>query len=142
LDYIRMIHYPATDYTAEDQFGLGAHMDGGFLTFLPQTKVPGLEIQTQEGTWIPQPVVPGAFLVNAGQILRRWTNDRFRATPHRVVSPTGGQDRYSVPFFFNPAADALVEVPASCVTADNPLKHQPIRYADHLAQYLSKTYTK
>src|SRR3546814_4738718 len=57
---------------------------------------PGLEIMLPDGRWVAQPTVPGAFLVNAGQILKRWTNNRFRATPHRVISPKSGEARYSI----------------------------------------------
>lgn len=138
LAWLRLIHYPVVDRYEENQFGLGAHTDSGFLTFLPQTDVPGLEVRMPDGEWAQQPVVPGAMLVNAGQILRRWSNDRFRATPHRVISPQGNVDRVSIPMFFNPAADALVE----CQTGDPAVeaKHAPITYLQHLDWYLANTY--
>jgi len=138
LDYLRLIYYPATP-NSEDQFGLGAHTDSGFLTFLPQTKVPGLEIMLPDGRWVAQPTVPGAFLVNAGQILKRWTNNRFRATPHRVISPKSGEARYSIPFFFNPHRDALIETVPACTSTDRPAI-APIHYWEHLDQYLANTY--
>ncbi|MBI1198678.1 MAG: isopenicillin N synthase family oxygenase [Phenylobacterium sp.] len=134
LDYLRMVHYPRTDKLSSDQFGLGAHTDAGFMTFLPQTKVPGLEIMLADGRWIPQPTIPGAYLVNAGQALKRWTNDRFRATPHRVISPTGVEDRHSLAFFYNPGVNAHIE----CIT-EKP-KHEPMKYGDHMAQYMANTY--
>jgi len=140
LDYIRLIHYPKVEQVSEDQFGLGAHSDAGFLTFLPQTKVPGLEIMMPDGRWIAQPAVPGAYLVNAGQTLKRWSNNRFRSTPHRVVSPTGTEDRYSIPFFFNPSYRARVEVIKSCVDSEHPAAYPPISYGEFVIEYLANTY--
>lgn len=137
LAWLRLIHYPTVERYEENQFGLGAHTDSGFLTFLPQTEVPGLEVQLPDGEWVRQPVVPGAMLVNAGQILKRWSNDRFRATPHRVISPQGNVDRYSIPMFFNPAADAMVE----CLTGGEAApRHETITYLEHLDWYLANTY--
>jgi len=140
LDYLRLIHYPKVERLSEDQFGLGAHTDAGFLTFLPQTKVPGLEIMMPDGRWIAQPIVPGAYLVNAGQTLKRWSNNRFRSTPHRVISPTGAEDRYSIPFFFNPGYFARIEVISSCVDDQHPPAYPPITYGEHLVEYLANTY--
>ncbi len=63
----------------------------GFLTFLEQHVVGGLQIRKQEGTWFDAPVLPGKFLVNNGDIFRRWTIDRYLSTPHRVSPKSGGQ---------------------------------------------------
>jgi len=60
--------------------------------------VPGLSIRSQDGTWIDAPLVPGAYVVNGGQLLQRWTNDVFLATPHRAVNRSGGE-RYALAFF-------------------------------------------
>jgi isopenicillin N synthase-like dioxygenase len=66
--------------------------------------VPGLAFRTLAGNWIDVPTVPDAFIVNGGQLLRRWTNDRFLATPHRAANRTGGE-RYALAFFCDAQID-------------------------------------
>lgn len=138
LAWLRLIHYPRVDDYVEDQLGVGAHTDAGFLTFLPQTEVAGLEVQLPNGDWIGTPKVPGSFVINAGQMLRRWSNDRWLASPHRVISPNGNMDRHSIPLFFNPGAQAVIEcIPGG--EGDTP-KHEPISYNDFLDWYIANTY--
>jgi isopenicillin N synthase-like dioxygenase len=141
IDLTRMIYYPPVPKRAQNQFGLGAHTDIGFLTFLPQTEVAGLEIMLQDQRWIAQPSVPGALLVNLGQAFKRWTNNRYRATPHRVQTPVGDKPRYSVPFFFNPGYYTRIEAMPTCVDADHPAQQPPIMYWEHKDRYLANTYT-
>ena len=95
---LRMTHYPYQEALADDEFGIAPHTDTSFLTLLAPNEVPGLSIRTQSGKWIDAPVVPGAFVVNGGQMLQRWTNDVFLATPHRAVNRSGGE-RYALAFF-------------------------------------------
>lgn len=139
-NYLRLIYYPPVRERRPDQFGLGAHTDSGFLTFLPQTPVAGLEILMPDGRWHAQSIVPGAFLVNLGQTFKRWTNDRFRATPHRVLSPLGEVPRYSIPFFFAPGYNGRIETVPTCIDADHPARYDAILYRDHLDEYLANTY--
>jgi isopenicillin N synthase-like dioxygenase len=68
------------------------------ISLLAPNDVPGLSIRTQSGRWIDAPAIPGAFVVNGGQLLQRWTNDNFLATPHRAVNRSGGE-RYALAFF-------------------------------------------
>ena len=83
---LRMSHYPPADQGDGDQYGLAPHTDSSFLTMLPQSELPGLSICMPSGEWTDALVVPGTFLVNSGDMLRRWTNHRFLSTPHRVVN--------------------------------------------------------
>src|SRR5436305_323640 len=112
---VRMIHYPPAtpDQIADDVFGTAAHTDRNMLTILAQGETPGLQIMLPDGTWIPAPILPGAFVVNSGDTLRRWTNDRFLSTPHRVLN-VSGRDRYSVPFFVSPEYDTVIQALPSC----------------------------
>ncbi|MBT4905882.1 MAG: isopenicillin N synthase family oxygenase, partial [Rhodospirillaceae bacterium] len=82
--------------------------------------------------------VPGSYVINAGQMLRRWSNDRWLASPHRVISPDGDRDRYSIPLFFNPGAQATI----TCIPgADGEtIAHEPISYNDFLDWYLANAY--
>ncbi|MBT3398671.1 MAG: isopenicillin N synthase family oxygenase [Rhodospirillaceae bacterium] len=138
LAWLRMIHYPRVEHRVENQLGVGAHTDAGFLTFLPQTEVAGLEVQLPSGEWITAPKVPGSYVINAGQMLRRWSNDRWLASPHRVISPDGDRDRYSIPLFFNPGAQATI----TCIPgADGEaITHEPISYNNFLDWYLANAY--
>ncbi|MFN4091075.1 MAG: isopenicillin N synthase family dioxygenase, partial [Alphaproteobacteria bacterium] len=101
---LRMTHYPRQEAFAGDEFGLAPHTDTSFMTLLAQNEVPGLSIRTPEGEWLDAPAVPGTFVVNGGEMLRRWTNERFLATPHRVINRSG-RERYAIPFFFDCTID-------------------------------------
>lgn len=136
---VRMAKYPVPEQVLENQFGSAAHGDLGFLTFLPEARVPGLEIKMPSGRWMPEPIVPGALLVNAGETLRRMSNHRFRATPHRVVASTDA-DRHQVAFFFNPDYDAIIEVLPGCIDADHPAREEPIRFEDLAVHYIESSY--
>jgi isopenicillin N synthase-like dioxygenase len=72
-------------------------------------------------------VIPGTFLVNTGNVMVRWTNDRYLSTKHRVIN-TATVDRYSIPVFFGPSSDSMIEVVPSCQGPDNPAKYEPINY--------------
>ena len=83
---LRLLHYPAPSRGSDPQTGAGAHTDYGNLTLLATDDVGGLEVRTRAGQWIEAPVIPGAFIVNIGDCLMRWTNDVYVSTPHRVVN--------------------------------------------------------
>ncbi len=98
--HIKLIRYPGRDATDDDQ-GVGAHKDSGFLTLLLQDIEPGLEVETDTG-WVGAPPLKGSFIVNIGEILEMASNGYLRATVHRVVTPPAGRDRLSVAFFSVP----------------------------------------
>lgn len=137
---LRMLHYPVRDENVPDQFGAGAHTDAGFLTFLMQREVGGLQIRRTDGVWIDAPVLPGKFLINTGDILRRWTNDRFLSTPHRVMN-NAGRDRYSLAFFFGPNLDKELTALPSCHGPGNPPKHEPISYGAYKVGFVAANYS-
>ena len=138
---VRMIHYPpATREQIDDEvFGTAAHTDRNLLTILAQGDTPGLQIMLPDGTWIPAPLMPRAFVVNSGDTLRRWSNDRFLSTPHRVLN-VSGRDRYSVPFFVSPEYDTLIECLPTCCGADNPAKYPPVTMEDFTIEFLNRNY--
>lgn len=80
------------------------------------------------------------MIVNSGNMLKRWSNERFLATPHRVTTATM-QDRYSLAFFFNPDLDDVIAPVGGCCGPDDLPKYDPIRYGDFYADYLASTYT-
>ncbi|MGJ3259591.1 MAG: isopenicillin N synthase family dioxygenase [Rhodospirillales bacterium] len=109
---LRLLHYPPRARPA-DLVGCGSHTDYGFLTILAQDHVGGLEIEGDGGGWIYVPPVEGAFVVNLGDLLTRWTAGAYRARRHRVAG-TQDRDRYSIPFFLDPNVDAMVETVPTC----------------------------
>ena len=136
---LRLLHYPPASVRADGAFGAGAHTDYGNLTLLLTDDAGGLEVQRRNGDWIAAPPMPGAFICNIGDCLMRWTNDVYRSTPHRVTNPQG-RDRYSIAFFLDANADALVEAIPDCVAPGASPLYQPIIAGDYLASRLAQTY--
>jgi len=136
---LRMTHYPPQEVVANDEFGIAPHTDTSFLTVLAPNEVPGLSFRTQRGTWIDVPAIPDAFIVNGGQLMLRWTNDRFLATPHRAINRTGGE-RYALAFFCDAAIDWPIASVPTCVGPDKPPKYPTTYYTDYMVQYQKRTY--
>jgi isopenicillin N synthase-like dioxygenase len=132
---LRLLHYPAPSRGSDPQTGAGAHTDYGNLTLLATDDVGGLEVRKRGGQWIEAPVVPGAFIVNIGDCLMRWTNDVYVSTPHRVVNRSV-RERYSIAFFYDPNPDAMVEAIPSCVREGEVTRYPPIFAADYLKMRL------
>ncbi len=102
-----LIFYPPQPPDLEqDQFGVAPHTDWGCLTLLYQDQTGGLEVRGTEG-WVSATPIAGTYVVNVGDLLARWTNDRFRSTPHRVVNRSGRQ-RLSCAVFVDPDRDTLI----------------------------------
>ena len=101
----RVFHYPPSS-AADESWGVGEHTDYGLLTLLAQDDVGGLEVKTPQG-WIAAPPIPGTLVCNIGDMLDRLTTGVYRSTPHRVLN-LSGKERYSFPFFFDPAFDAEI----------------------------------
>ena len=136
---MQLNYYPYQPDFDGVQYGLAPHTDRGFITMLCQAQVPGLEIRTADGKWVVAPVLPGHLLVNTGDLLRRWTNDAFLSTPHRVIN-LSGQERHSIPFFYKPDLDTLVECIPSCQGAENPAKYPPITVLDFYDWFVKQNY--
>ena len=136
---LRMTHYPHQDGPVEDEFGLAPHTDTSFLTLLAPNDVPGLSIRTQSGNWIDAPAIPDAYVVNGGQMLQRWTNDFFLATPHRAINRSGGE-RYAIPFFCDSNIDWPVAAVPTTVGPDRPPKYPTTYYTDYMVWYQKRNY--
>jgi isopenicillin N synthase-like dioxygenase len=133
---IRLIHYPPQPDPGANEFGFAPHTDNNFITFLAQSALPGLEVRTAEGEWIRPPAIPGTFVVNTGAMLARYSNDRFKATPHRVVN-RNDKSRYAIPFFLGPNHDAVVDAVPTCTGPDNPRRYEPTTYGDFTERLLT-----
>ncbi|HLH26764.1 MAG TPA: 2-oxoglutarate and iron-dependent oxygenase domain-containing protein [Chloroflexota bacterium] len=132
----RLLHYPPlSGPPAPGQLRAGAHTDFGGMNLLFQDDEGGLEIQAPDGTWVPAPALPGAAIVNTGDLIERWTNGQFRSSPHRVVNPTGdgaARDRYSMVLFDIPNRDAVISCLEPCQSPERPPRYPPITAGDHL----------
>jgi isopenicillin N synthase-like dioxygenase len=143
---LRALHYPDLTGTVVEpgQLRAGAHSDYGTLTLLRQDDAPGgLQVRDVDGSWHDVPATPGAYVVNVGDALARWTNDRWRSTVHRVVVPPAdaGRDceRFSMAFFHNANWDAVIECLATCTGPGNPPRYAPITAGRHLMEQFRST---
>lgn len=136
VTFLRMLHYPTTP---PDNFGAAPHTDYGCMTILAQDRVEGLQVRRLDGSWIDAPPIEGAFVLNLGDLMPRWSNDRWVSTPHRVINRSGSE-RYSLPFFFDPDMDAVIDCLPGCSGPGNPPRYQPMRYGDYLLDRLSRNY--
>ncbi|WP_417620679.1 isopenicillin N synthase family dioxygenase [Parasphingorhabdus sp.] len=105
--HMKILRYPGLEGSQSDQ-GVGAHKDGGLVTILLQDVLPGLRVQSQDGSWIDAPPIPGTFIVNTGELLELATNGFVHADIHTVVAPPAGTERFSIPFFFGASFDGTV----------------------------------
>ena len=130
---LRLIHYPAGPPAGDGPRPVlsAPHTDYGAITLLATDGTPGLEVRPRGGDWTPLTAPAGHLVVNLGDMLARWTNDRYRSTLHRVTAPPD-RDRFSVPFFVNPDPATAVECIPSCVTAERPRRYGPVTAGDFL----------
>lgn len=137
LSALRVIDYPEQkESPLPGQVRAGAHTDYGFMTILRSEATPGgLQVSNLDGTWVDVPAVEDGFVVNIGDAFMRWSNDRWKSTPHRVVNPPvrakGPTRRQSIPFFVNPSADTMIE----CLDAfkGDGARYDPVRYDQWIA---------
>ncbi|MBV9827629.1 MAG: isopenicillin N synthase family oxygenase [Alphaproteobacteria bacterium] len=136
---LRFLHYPPQETDEDNVFGQAPHTDNSFMTALARTDVPGLAVRLPSGEWFPPPIIPGTFLINLGNIMRRWSNNRFLSTPHGVLNESG-TDRYSIAYFHSPNPAATIECLPSCVGADNPAQYEPAVYRDLVLAFYRANY--
>ena len=138
-------HYPALDEPPEaGALRSGAHTDFGTITLLLTEDRPGgLQIQGTDGAWHDLVPIPGTFIVNLGDMMARWTNDRWRSTLHRVVTPPADAGaaarRLSIVYFLDPNADARIECIPTCTDANDPPHYAPISAGEHVKEKLRLT---
>jgi isopenicillin N synthase-like dioxygenase len=133
---LRALNYPAL--SGPPKPGLiraGAHTDYGSLTILlPEAGSRGLEILAPDGNWVEVTAPPGAFVVNLGDLMARWTNDRWTSTLHRVVIPkdSAAERRQSFAFFHQPNWDAEIVALDICLAPGQAPKYRPVRSGPYL----------
>lgn len=149
---LRLLHYPPVKREVfaknKDQVRAGAHSDYGSITLLFQDMRGGLQVQSRDGEWLDVTPIEGTVVVNAGDLLMRWSNDMIRSTKHRVVEPPLEEAdveeytaRYSVAYFGNPDFHKMIEVlPGTWENDKGGKKYESINSGDYLVQRLSVTY--
>lgn len=134
---IRVNHYPdQREEPRPGQLRAGAHTDYGALTILLSENVPGgLQVQNRLGAWVDVQTLPDSFVINIGDLMQHWTNDRWTSTLHRVVNPPRhralGSRRQSIVFFFQPNYDAMIECLPGCSGPGNPARYEPVTSGEH-----------
>ena len=138
---MRLNYYPAQAAVPKPgQLRASAHTDYGGFTILSGEDVPGgLQVRTRGGDWIDVPTSPTSFVVNIGDLLMRWTNDRWLSNLHRVVNPPRAQRpsraRLSIAFFNHPNYDTLIE----CLPSQGLARHPPVRSGEYRDSKYAKT---
>jgi isopenicillin N synthase-like dioxygenase len=136
--YLRLLHYPPIPADSPaDLWGSAPHTDYGFITVLAQDAVGGLQVRMPDGSWVDAPTIPNSFVMNSGDILRRWSNERWLSTPHRVKNSTQ-VDRYSVPFFYDPHVSVDVVPLTSC---GEPVV-EPVNYGEYVMHKFTSNYSQ
>jgi len=141
LAQLRLLHYPPqSNCIDEQQIGTGAHSDYECFTILAQDAVGGLQVLNSAGEWISAMPIPGTFVVNIGDQMARWTNDLFASTVHRAIN-RATEARYSIPYFFGPNYDTMIETLQTCVRGDKPAKYQPVIAGEYIISRFNETFS-
>lgn len=155
---LRLLHYPSVKKSVfkenPTQVRAGEHSDYGSITLLFQDMVGGLEVKSPKGTWVRATPIPDTIVINAGDLLSRWSNDLIKSTNHRVIQPPpkeGEMDdadqpdskfpaRYSVAFFCNPAFDKTIEALPGTFESEAAKKYPAVNSGDYIEGRLAATY--
>lgn len=140
LANLRLLHYPPQPANAQpDEKGCGAHTDFGGITMLMQDENGGLQVMGADDKWLHAPPLADSYVVNLGDMIARWTNDRYRSTLHRVVNFSGAE-RYSIPFFYSGRLDHEVAALPGCLDDAETPKYPPTTVEAHMREMYARTY--
>jgi isopenicillin N synthase-like dioxygenase len=147
ISQLTIVNYPEQTVAPQDcQLRASAHTDFGALTLLlAEDKPGGLQVLQHNGEWLNvAPPEPESYIVNIGDLMARWTNDRWKSTVHRVVNPppatAAGSRRQSIVFFHHPDEDAVIECLPTCQSASLPARYEPTTPGQHLREKLTAVY--
>jgi isopenicillin N synthase-like dioxygenase len=136
----RLLHYPPQEADhGDEQFGAAEHTDYGAITILWQDGIGGLQVKNRSGQWIDTKPIENTFVINIGDMLERWSNHLFVSTPHRVMNRSG-QERYSIPVFYDPDYEAVISCLPNCASSEHPAKYPPIVAGDYITSRYDGTY--
>jgi len=155
---LRLLHYPPVRKSVfkdnPTQVRAGEHSDYGSITLLFQDNVGGLEVKSPKGTWVRATPIPDTIVINAGDLLSRWSNDLIQSTKHRVIQPPPREGemadveqpdsmfpaRYSVAFFCNPSFDKTIEALPGTFENTAAKKYPAVKSGDYIEMRLAATY--
>ena len=136
-----LLRYPPQHAVgSNNQLGAGAHTDWGAITLLYQDSAGGLEVRNASGYWLRAQPIANTFVVNIGDLMRRWTNDLYQSTPHRVLNNTSGRDRYSIATFCSPGHDWRVECLPTCLPPGSHPLYAACTVGEHMREMAARTY--
>lgn len=138
---LRAIHYPPITQEPKSAIRAESHEDINLITLLVGASAGGLQILTKDEQWLDINPGENEIVVNVGDMLQRLTNDYLKSTTHRVVNPPRSEwhtSRLSIPFFLHPRSHMDLTCLESCITADNPLKYEPITAGQYLDERLKE----
>ena len=121
------------------QFGVAPHTDYGVLTVLWQDKEGGLEVKNLDGDWIPAPPIDGTFVINIGDLLQRWTNDRYVSNPHRVINRSGNE-RYSMVLFYDPDPATVIDPCHMNLSDGTKPKYPPVTCGEYIRERFTEAF--
>lgn len=136
---LRAIHYPPITQEPKSAIRAEQHEDINLITLLVGASADGLQILSKQNEWVPVTSLPDQIVVNVGDMLQRFTNDRLKSTTHRVVNPPRelwGTSRFSIPFFLHPKSAMSLACLDSCIDAAHPKKYEDITAGEYLDERL------
>jgi isopenicillin N synthase-like dioxygenase len=136
---LRAIHYPPITEDPGDSVRAGQHEDINLITLLMGASAEGLEVLNKQGQWVGITAIPGALVVNVGDMLQRLTNGCLKSTTHRVVNPPKeqwGSPRFSIPFFLHPVGKMPLNALAQCISDTRPKAFDDITAGEYLDERL------
>lgn len=138
---VRLLHYPPQPVQPlTNQLGAGAHTDWGAITILLQDDCGGLQIRDPDGSWVDAVPMENTLIINLGDMVPRWTNDRYHSSMHRVINKSAARDRYSVACFFNPHAGYRVACVPTCLPAAGEPRYPACTVGEHVQEMARRTY--
>ncbi|XP_009616591.1 protein LATERAL BRANCHING OXIDOREDUCTASE 1 [Nicotiana tabacum] len=139
--FVRLNHYPPCPIP-HLALGVGRHKDAGALTILAQDNVGGLEVKNKEdGEWIRVKPTPNAYIINIGDLIQVWSNEEYESVEHRVMV-NSERERFSIPFFLNPAHYTWVEPLEELVTEKNPAKYKAYNWGNFFTMRKDSNFKK
>ncbi len=136
---LRAIHYPPITEEPKSAIRAEQHEDINLITLLIGASADGLEILSKQGDWVPVTSLPEQIVVNVGDMLQRFTNNKLKSTTHRVVNPAREfwhTSRFSIPFFLHPQSSMSLKCLDACVTDDNPKAYEDTTAGEYLDERL------
>ena len=139
---LRYLYYPSgvQELVQSGQMGAGAHTDYGSITLLFQDTVGGLQLQQDNGQWLDVPAIEDTVLVNTGDLMAHWSNNRYPSTVHRVAPQISGANRQSIAFFVDPDSSVAVQCLDSCVDSNRPARYEPTTAGEHIQRKILATH--